>query len=308
MLVLFQRHVIYMPYLPPNSRSISLSSIPASSPDLRGITVEDITVKSEKRIRLSGLLVRHDSTQRPETTKNVIVYLQGNAGSPPHRLPVFKTIFDSCPSPELRRGTAILAVAPRNYWTSSRKHLSQRGILADYEHVVRHAFQAFPDARIAIYGHSIGATIALCLLSTLQSDEDCRRIRGLILENAFTSCADMLLTLYPNKWVPYRYLGSLIWDKWDARSAVVSVANQSSSQAYSRLSDILSDACFMVSEHDEVVPREMGEELYKLAQSSAQNGQPSGRARLITVGGALHENAFMKRQWSKELWNYLKDV
>lgn len=42
------------------------------------------------------------------------------------------------------------------------------------------------------------------------------QVDGVLLETPFTSVRDMLTELYPQKWLPYRYLGSFLWNHWNS--------------------------------------------------------------------------------------------
>lgn len=42
------------------------------------------------------------------------------------------------------------------------------------------------------------------------------QVDGVLLETPFTSVRDMLKELYPQKWLPYRYLGFFLWNHWDS--------------------------------------------------------------------------------------------
>ncbi|KAH8813569.1 Alpha/Beta hydrolase protein [Flagelloscypha sp. PMI_526] len=285
MLVVFQRSIMYMPYLPINARMEKLSEIPENHRPRRHLDIEEVRIPSEGNVRLSGLLVRPKKHLSSEPVKTIIVYFQGNAGSPLHRLSKFQTLFNAGPSTLVSR-SAILAVAPRNFWNSTRTRITQRGILADYRHILEHTFRTYPAANVIVYGHSIGATVAACLLSSPLGDHP--NLQGCILENPFTSSRDMLLSLYPSKWLPYRWLGRFIWDTWDARHALVSSPSRA-----------LRDALILTSEHDEVVPSQMGEELYYIAKRGG------GHARLSVIRGALHEDAYIAPQWGKEFWRYI---
>lgn len=53
-----------------------------------------------------------------------------------------------------------------------------------------------------------------------QLDERTPHIAGLILENPLPSIPYMVRALYPQRWLPYHYLGPFAFDKWDALSAI----------------------------------------------------------------------------------------
>jgi len=68
----------------------------------------------------------------------------------------------------------------------------------------------------------------------------------------------MVSAIYSQRWLPYHYMGPLVWDTWDALGAV------SDAPSESVLHRVLGDTMVVLSEHDEVVPVEMGHELFAL--------------------------------------------
>ena len=229
----------------------------------------------------------------------------GNAGNPLQRIPIFQSLCKSIPPPQYPK-TAILAIAPRSYWKSTPWVPTQSGIVQDYCDALHYALQEFPAARVILYGHSLGGAAAICTLSQLQQSptdiplNPCfDRIRGLVLENAFTSIPAMVRSLYPQKWLPYRYLAPLAFDKWDVPTALKSHIGQDTV-----LGRISRNMLIMVSEHDEVVPREMGSHIFKLA---TQGCLPS-ETELVEIPKALHENAWIRRMWIDELRKYISRV
>lgn len=70
MLVLFQRKVIYMPYIPIDARRTPLS---AYAKLLDGLDAEQVEVKNG-RVALQGILLTRSNDKKPDV---VIVHLQG---------------------------------------------------------------------------------------------------------------------------------------------------------------------------------------------------------------------------------------
>lgn len=175
-----------------------------------GIHIEELSIPSSRpnTVRLSTLLLRSDLSTPPQ---HIIVYLQGNAGNPLHRIPMFAALLNAVPS------LAILAPAPRSYWTSTAARPTQAGLVADHAAALAFAASRFPTSYLTLYGHSLGASAALCLLAAHEHVEnrtpgvaaateaavDTRvapgscGVHGLVLENPFTSVSDMLRALYP---------------------------------------------------------------------------------------------------------------
>jgi len=272
----------------------------------KGIHIEDLTIPSSRpnTVRLSTLLLRRDVTSPPQ---HVLVYFQGNAGNPLHRIPVFATLLNAVPS------LAILAPAPRSYWTSSTARPTQAGLIADYSAALTFAAHRYPKSRVTIYGHSLGASIALCLLAPRQDAQSTvaatPAVHGLVLENAFTSVPDMLRALYPQRWLPYRYLGPFVRDRWDARAAAV---------AHNFPRGLARRTMVLVSERDEVVPPAMGREIFDALQASGDaeeggEGVDTGRkqehlGRCVVLDGALHEDAWQYRDWSRAMVKYFEGL
>ncbi|KAI9430534.1 Alpha/Beta hydrolase protein [Lactarius indigo] len=289
MLIIFQRKVIYMGYAPPGSRTELLADVyPKYTPN--GIHIEELSIPSSRpnKVRLSTLLLRRDVSAPPP--QHVIVYLQGNAGNPLHRIPMFATLLNSIPS------LAILAPAPRSYWTSTGARPTQAGLLADHAAALAFAASHFPTSCLTLYGHSLGASAALCLLATRDAPGG---VHGLVLENAFTSVPDMLRALYPQRWLPYRYLGPFVRDRWDARAAARDVRRRCAALLAHR-------AMVLVSERDEVVPPAMGQEIFDALK--APSGTDAGVGRLVVLERALHEDAWRYRDWSRAVKQYLCDL
>lgn len=81
-----------------------------------------------------------------------------------------------------------------------------------------------------LWGQSLGAGVAIAAaiadsrLMKPNAEEDVMRaetaIQGLVLETPFTSIRAMLLALYPQKWLPYSYLGLFLRNRWDSAAAL----------------------------------------------------------------------------------------
>ena len=229
----------------------------------------------------------------------------GNAGSPLHRITLLSNIITS-----LRSSWPVgaVATAPRSYWHSTMRTPTEKGILADYFSTLNYIHTNWPELPVILYGHSLGATAAVKLLSTLDDTHDKlgKSIKGLILENPFTSTADMVRALYPDKWVPYRYLTPFVFDKWDALNAM------ENARASSVLFRIAKSMLVLTSEKDEIVPPEMGEKLYrsalKIPRVESQDAGGFEPAKLMVIRGALHENAWNTRQWQIEIRDYINKI
>jgi uncharacterized protein len=215
-----------------------------------------------------------------------------------------------------------VAVAPRSYWKSTQHSPTQKGILKDYLQVLKYTQSRFSDARIIVYGHSLGGAVSVCLLSQLYDEVDCTvnedakykdakfaNIRGLIVENPFSSIPGMVKALYRDKWTPYHHMGPLALDKWDALSAMRKAQGKGSV-----LDRLRKDMMIVVSEMDEVVPAEMGKELWEASRggvdvsNDAKGSNSDGFGSKVVIQNALHDDAWQHRQWLKEMTRYIAEV
>ncbi|KAG9093305.1 hypothetical protein FS749_014642 [Ceratobasidium sp. UAMH 11750] len=277
---------------------------------------------------LSGIIVSRTRATRKSVPPLVIMYLQGlsspyirvsyleldsgNAGNPLHRIPVFRLLVNLLDDrPDL--DVFVVAVAPRSYWKSTNKAPSEYGFMADYGAALDWISSSYPGSPIVLYGHSIGGSVAIRLLDSLDaSPTSSPRVKGLVVENAFTSVPDMVRSLYPSRWLPYYYLGPLVWDKWDALAALCrpnrppQTPQSSGASALERV--VISPASILIlnSSDDEVVPPQMGEQL--LDAASTMCAISKYRPERIVIQSALHDDAYTKRQWKDAIRGYLHKV
>lgn len=83
-----------------------------------------------------------------------------------------------------------------------------------------------------------------------------RVIRGSRVSSSrirFFSIPEMVVALYPQQWLPYRYLVPLAFDKWDAVGVMWrSLSSNSEPECQTVLSRLPADTMVLLSEHDEV--------------------------------------------------------
>ncbi|KAF7796679.1 hypothetical protein EIP86_007862 [Pleurotus ostreatoroseus] len=309
-MVLFQRKIIYMGYVPPSARTEEIGQVITPS---KHIDCEEVQLKGERNTTLHGLLIqRKINAPKARTVKSVIVYLQGNAGNPIGRIPIFERLLLGTslsgrqPQTDSLHDAAVLAVAPRSYWKSSSRRPTEKRIISDYTSAISYAAHRFPSASIILYGHSLGGAAAVCLSAQAKA-EAFPTVRGLILENPFASIPGMVEALYPQKWLPYHYLGRFALDRWDALSAMRHIPPGS------LLQRLVSKTTVILSEKDEIVPNAMGLALYKastasLSAPSTQEQETCGRRRLVIIDGALHEDAWQRRKWRTAMCEYIAAV
>ena len=129
-----------------------------------------------------------------------------------------------------------------------------------------------------------------------------KNVKGMVLENPFASIPAMVKALYPQRWLPYHYLGGFALDRWDAASAMARAQTENRSLLH-RLSKSM---LMILSKKDEIVPNEQGLALFEAANHRHQpEVSESKRSRLVILPTALHENAWTERQWRSEIERYI---
>ena len=153
----------------------------------------------------------------------------------------------------------MVCVSYRGYWTSKGRP-SERGIAKDAIAALEWtASQPRDDPTrrvpVILWGQSIGAGVATNLAAShelLPREVD---IKLLILETPFTNIQDMLVTIYPQKWLPYRYLWPFLRNHLDSWRALEQISQQSSAS--------LPRVVILEAERDELVPKSHGDALEK---------------------------------------------
>lgn len=232
-----------------------------------------------------------------------------NASSLPPRLPFLSNVLKmaNAKQKQKKKNISIVAVSYRGFWTSTGKP-SQKGIERDADAALHWALERYfphssPPARprkFMIWGQSIGAGVATNLTAqyldnplAFQPDHSREKetttvvpITSLILETPFTSIWDLLLAFYPQKWLPYHYLGPFLRSHWDSVQALQRIAQAPGNQRKPNI--------FMLEAgSDEVVPAGNAQKLEGLCKTLKLDVERR------VIGGALHSNAVAK--WDGQL-------
>ena len=122
----------------------------------------------------------------------------------------------------------------------------------------------------------------------------------------------MLKVLYPQKWLPYRYLGPFLWNHWDSLKALRGLSSYSGPSSdpqtllpsfiastaskpslasvppISTLSALSPRVLILQAEKDELVPAEHGSEIENVCR------QVGMEVEKMVVKGALHSEVVVK--------------
>lgn len=312
MLVVFQNKIIYMPSVPPFSRSERIADYAAACKPVQwreeiikstdGMKIalaigENVTMRDMKA-RLG-----EDDDQRNKLGRALVVlYFQGNASSLPPRLPGLSSVLRQLDKSSTSIPCTLIALSYRGFWTSSGR-ASQKGIENDAAAAVAWTQNLRKElgvnSQLVLWGQSIGAGVATSaaagVFAASARDEkvdggEGKVIDALVLETPFTSVRNMLVALYPQKWLPYRYLWPFLWNYWDSEKALSSIA-QDDSQKMPLL--------VVTAEGDEVVPAEEGQRLVQLCQDLEFDVEHR------TIPNALHTEVLTKPEGRKTIVTFL---
>lgn len=289
MTVIFQDKIIYMPYMPPFARAAKIEDYASSC---KPVEWREERIRSVDGTRISLCVGRMpQSVAESAASKVAVCYFQGNGSSTPPRLPLLSQVVKL-----LRAGgmecTAV-ALSYRGYWKSSGR-ASQRGIELDAQATLDWMKQNFgDDTPLILWGQSIGAGIASTAAAHHLAQHKKPSIKALVMETPFTSVKSMLLALYPQKWLPYRYLHPFLWNQWDSEVALRTIAAQPVQGQTMRL-------LLMPATRDEVVP---SEEIGKLEQICKDVALPYERKDIV---GALHTEATVRRDGQQAVASFIR--
>lgn len=153
-------------------------------------------------------------------------------------------------------GFSVLGLDYRGFGRSSEAMPSESLVAEDAYAAWDWLARNFPESRRFVYGHSLGAAVAVRLAQEVDDES------GLIIEGGFTSTLDLLRSTRWG-WLP---VAALITQHFDAGS---------------RIGTVGSPVLVIHGSEDTMVAPRLGCELYKRA------GEPK---RFLLVDGAVHEN------------------
>jgi fermentation-respiration switch protein FrsA (DUF1100 family) len=190
----------------------------------------------------------------------VILHFHGNAGNISHRLDLVQ--------PFLRKGFSVFLFDYRGFGKSSGSP-SERGLyrdgLAAWAYLVEK--ERVTPERIVLHGHSIGAAVAIEV--ALQ-----KKVRGLVIESAFTSTKDMARTM--------------------GLFALISPVLPAHYHNLEKIRRVQAPKLIVHGERDEIVPYIMGRKLFEAALDPKDfyPVKDAGHNDVFIVGGEKYFEAF----------------
>ncbi|RDW61176.1 alpha/beta hydrolase [Aspergillus mulundensis] len=338
-IIMLQDKLLYLSWLPPLSRSEKIKDYKR---EFRGVRWSESFIRSGDGTRLAICKGRLPSSARSvkngdggsgptkKKVKVVICYFQGNGGSTPLRLPLLSLVMNAIQESASSSSSSsmtdsenieheyeyiVAALSYRGYWKSSGR-ATQRGIEADAQAFLDWVYATYAsgseDLRLILWGHSLGAAVASSALAkrlstrtaTKMSGVSRGNITGLILEAPISSIKDMLIALYPQKWLPYRYLHPFSWNNWDVAGNLEQLAQQyktpfgnaTGSTSKAGVPPIL----LLSAENDEVIPLWVADQLEEKGKNLGLD------IERVNVKGAMHIEAPLKAGGRAKLVRFMR--
>lgn len=194
----------------------------------------------------------------------------------------------------------IIALAYRSYWHSSGT-ASEKGLNLDAAAALQWAARTYPatateDVSYMLWGQSLGTAVSNeAAARNAENPTTNIELAAVLLETPSYALKALLQGMYPQKYLPYRYLGPLLWNKWDSKDALRRLAAASQKKKTPKIK-------ILQAENDELIPLEHG---VVLEQCARQLGLDVERE---VVRGATHNDIPSKTQGREAILRVLREV
>ncbi|MCJ1371746.1 hypothetical protein MMC20_002965 [Loxospora ochrophaea] len=233
-----QNELIYPRNLPVGSRTDT--GVPR--PSRFGLSdYEDLRLPTPDGETLSAFFIR-PSKKRPTKPMTILMF-HGNAGNIGHRVPIARIL-------EENLGCNVLMLEYRGYGLSTGTP-DEEGLKLDAQTGLDflRQYDETKDAKIVVYGQSLGGAVAIDLVAKNQEAGD---IAGLILENTFTSIKKMIPRVFP----PAKFIAPLCHQYWISEVTLPKITKI--------------PILFISGLKDEIVPPSHMKELYSLCRAETK--------------------------------------
>lgn len=321
-IIVMQNKLLYLSWLPPFSRSDTIAEYEAECKPVQWQEKRIRSLDGTKLAVCEGHIPVNENQKSDNGAKNtrsvVICYFQGNGGSTPLRLPLLSQVLRTIATMSKAKSSChqtsftIVALSYRGYWTSSGR-ATQSGIELDAQAFLNWVSENYSspetDLQLVLWGHSLGSSVASSTLSTYLSKLACEEpthrgrlapISGLIMEAPTSNIKDMLISLYPQRWLPYRYLWPFSWNTWCNATNLRQLAEWRDQNPHT--SDSIPPIFILSAENDEVIPPYVAGQLEKRGQDL---GLEISRKE---VAGAMHTEGPMKVDGREALVRFILDI
>lgn len=201
-----QEHILYIPVIM-GFRTVGDNPEGFRSPAEWGVNYKDFYVGTVDTQTLHGWHIKHAS---PIGT---VIFCHENAGNIGLRV-------NNLAAMSQRLSMDVVAFDYRGYGYSSGKP-TEPGLITDTDTVYQYVMEVLKADNVFVYGRSLGGAVALHFASLLSSRGD-QRLKGVIVENTFTSISDMVGSVFPplNFEILKKYFLRLKWDTASVMHAI----------------------------------------------------------------------------------------
>ena len=182
MLIFHQEKILYIPVIMGYKR-VSDNPEGYRSPHEWGATYRDFYLTTKDGEKIHGWFIHRPS---PIAT---VIFCHENAGNIGFRV-------NNLVAMSHKLNVDIVAFDYRGYGDSTGVP-SEQGLIIDTETVFNYTVNELKAENIYIYGRSLGGAVAIQFAAILGSRESPPPVRGVLVENTFTSIADMIGSVFP---------------------------------------------------------------------------------------------------------------
>ena len=227
------------------------------TPGSVGLVYEDVFISASDGVKLHGWFI-------PGKSDFTLLWFHGNAGNISNRVDNIALLHE-------RLGVNIFIIDYRGYGRSEGSP-SEQGIYLDAEAAIEYlrSRDDVKDDRLVLFGRSLGGAVAVEMAAR-------REVYALVMESTFTSVKAMarrsnpvLARIFP--------VGAVIRGKYDSLS---------------KIKNVRSPILIIHGDQDEIVPYDMGQELYDAANEpkTFYSIEGSGHNDTYIVGGNAYYDA-----------------
>ncbi|CBZ50427.1 hypothetical protein NCLIV_008960 [Neospora caninum Liverpool] len=184
----FQEKLLFYPGVPQGFETPDKNPKGLRSPAERGLPFEELWLRTVDGVKLHCWLIKQ---KLPQVSAHAptLIFFHGNAGNVGFRLPNVELLYKHV-------GVNVLIVSYRGYGFSEGSP-TEAGVYRDAEAaldmlVERQEELQIDAKRIFLFGRSLGGAVAIDL-----AVQKPHQVRGVIVENTFTSLLDMVLIVFP---------------------------------------------------------------------------------------------------------------
>jgi pimeloyl-ACP methyl ester carboxylesterase len=232
-----QEGMLYHPAVP-NEQYRYPENMPPGyrNPGEQGMEYEEVRIETKDKIKLQAWLVKANTN--PKNCRTMIFFHE-NAGNIGTRIPNIEILIK-------RLNTNVLIVAYRGY-SRSEGTPSEAGLALDADATLEYILNRddIDKDRLYVFGRSLGGAVA-----TQLAMKHSNQFKGMIVENTFTSIADMVDRIMPHV-APFKFLIQRIFYP-----------------TIDRINSVTCPILFIRGLKDEIVPCDQSIKLYETAKSA----------------------------------------